>query len=193
MYFSRSWEYNSSLWTLEGPVVADWSCGILSASEAIFMCTMVQWWIFHSRPGHRTHYGVTALYNGSLVKATWLRECVGWNRQPEDTHRHSLPEPFPHSSWGWTQGQTLFKHCSQNSHSNCQSSQLVFSSWEPPWASMRGEVGFSMAQMYKWKWGVMVLGSCYVLSVFVFSCSLYPFWFTLLFIMSIYQESSQNK
>lgn len=187
MYFSRSWEHNSSLWTLEGPVVAAWSCDILSPSETIFPCTMVQWCIFHSRPGHRTHYGVTASYNGSLVKATWLRECVGWNRQPEDTHRRSLPQPFAHSSWGWTQGQTPFRHRSQNSHSNRQSSQLVFSSWEPPWASMRGAVGFNMARTYNKR--VKVGGSCHVLSVFVFSClcSLFPFWFTLLFIMSIYQ------
>ncbi len=182
MYFSRLWQLNSSLWTLEGPVVADWSCSILSPSETIFPCTMVQWCIFHSRPGHRTHYWVTASYNGSLVKATLLRDCVGWNRQPEDMHRRSLPQPFAHSSWSWTQGQTPFKHRSQNSHSNRQSSQLVFSSWEPPWASMRGEVVFNMAWTYnkRVKVGVMVLGSCHVLSVFVFSsfCSLFPFRFT---------------
>lgn len=184
MYFSRLWQLNSSLWTLEGPVVADWSCGILSQSETIFPCTMVQWCIFHSRPGHRTHYGVTASYNGSLVKATWLRECVGWNRQPEDMHRRNLPQPFAHSSWGWTQGQTPFKLRSQNSHSNRQSSQLVFSSWEPPWASMRGEVVFNMVWTYN-KWvkmggdGVGLISRslrlCLFLLVFFVSFLVYTF------------------
>lgn len=109
------------------------------------------------------------------------------------TWGHAQTQPFVYSSWDWTQGQAPFKHRSQNSHSNCHSSQLVFSSWEPPWASMRGEVGFNMARPHNkrvksggwWCSGTAEVGLRHV--TFTFSFSLFTSRFTLLFIIGIYQ------